>query len=506
MSIPVAQYLRMSTENQDYSLSNQANAIQLYAAQRGFEVVRTYEDAGISGLMLRNRPGLSQLLRDVVNNPGYQAILVYDVSRWGRFQDVDEPAHYEFICKSAGVPVVYCAEHFNDEMTLPNAILKVLKRVMAAEYSRELGEKSYFGQRRMAERGFKCGGTAPYGLRRFLLSADGTPKGVMRQGETKAFHSDRVILVPGPATEVATVRRIFNLVARYHWTIVRIAQKLVAEEVPYPPGAIWTRYAVAHVLHDPKYTGCNVWGRTTRRLLGAVKIIPQRSWVTKEGAFKPIVTPQLFQQANDEIGSRFWSDGRLLNGLRQILAEEGAITVEILNRKATGPKYGAIVEHFGSLQNALMRIGYQPVKNYQDARRKGGLTQALQHGIVDKLVAMFPDRLARRKHWWGPRPYLSLDSKIDVSVQVCPCVSTRKRVYWRFKPRPSEKQNVTLCCLTTPKLDCIQSMHLIPNGLIQKARLHIYPGDPWFTSAVELQSLRGFCGAVRKVLTGGVVS
>src|SRR4051812_31961995 len=110
MLIAVAQYLRMSTENQNYSLSNQAAAIHQYAAQHGFEVVRTYQDAGISGLLLRNRPGLSQLLREVVNNPVYRAILVYDVSRWGRFQDVDEPAHYEFICKSAGVPVLYCSE------------------------------------------------------------------------------------------------------------------------------------------------------------------------------------------------------------------------------------------------------------------------------------------------------------------------------------------------------------------------------------------------------------
>jgi hypothetical protein len=31
-------------------------------------------------------------------------------SRWGRFQDADESAHYEFLCKSAGIPVHYCAE------------------------------------------------------------------------------------------------------------------------------------------------------------------------------------------------------------------------------------------------------------------------------------------------------------------------------------------------------------------------------------------------------------
>jgi DNA invertase Pin-like site-specific DNA recombinase len=37
-------------------------------------------------------------------------VLVYDVSRWGRFQDIDESAHYEFVCKQAGIKVAYCAE------------------------------------------------------------------------------------------------------------------------------------------------------------------------------------------------------------------------------------------------------------------------------------------------------------------------------------------------------------------------------------------------------------
>jgi len=104
--IPAAQYLRMSTEHQQYSLENQSTAIQEYAESHSFEVVRTYSDTAKSGLVLRRRTGLQQLLQDVVSGASsYRAILVYDVSRWGRFQDTDESAHYEFLCKSAGVPV-----------------------------------------------------------------------------------------------------------------------------------------------------------------------------------------------------------------------------------------------------------------------------------------------------------------------------------------------------------------------------------------------------------------
>jgi len=75
--VPAAQYLRMSTEHQQYSFQNQTAVTQKYAEDRGFEIVRTYYDAAKSGLVLRRRPGLQQLLRDVVGTPPYRVILVF---------------------------------------------------------------------------------------------------------------------------------------------------------------------------------------------------------------------------------------------------------------------------------------------------------------------------------------------------------------------------------------------------------------------------------------------
>src|SRR5271170_6963701 len=178
-----AQYLRMSTEHQQYSLENQSTAILNYAESHGFRVVRTYSDAAKRGLVLRHRKGLQQLLKDVVSEtPDYKVILVYDVSRWGRFQDTDESAHYEFLCKSAGVPVHYCAETFANDGTLSSLIMKALKRTMAGEYSRELGVKVLAGQKRLALLGFRQGSRPGYGLRRMLVSPDGQAKQLMADG------------------------------------------------------------------------------------------------------------------------------------------------------------------------------------------------------------------------------------------------------------------------------------------------------------------------------------
>lgn len=52
----------------------------------------------------------------------FDHILVYDVSRWGRFQDVDESTCYEFICKKKGFKVIYCVEQFSNDGRLLSSI------------------------------------------------------------------------------------------------------------------------------------------------------------------------------------------------------------------------------------------------------------------------------------------------------------------------------------------------------------------------------------------------
>ena len=91
-------YVRMSTEHQQYSTENQSDKIYEYAKKRGIEIIRTYADEGKSGLRIEGRQGLQELIRIVESGKAdFQIILVYDISRWGRFQDADESAYYEYV-------------------------------------------------------------------------------------------------------------------------------------------------------------------------------------------------------------------------------------------------------------------------------------------------------------------------------------------------------------------------------------------------------------------------
>ena len=174
----------MSTEHQQYSTENQADRIRDYAKHNNIDIVRTYADEGKSGLNIGGREGLQNLIADVrAKETDFELILVYDVSRWGRFQDADESAHYEYTCKQAGIKVIYVAEQFENDGSPVSTIVKGVKRAMAGEYSRELSAKVFAGQCRLIEMGYRQGGMAGYGLRRMLIDERGAVKSELKRGE-----------------------------------------------------------------------------------------------------------------------------------------------------------------------------------------------------------------------------------------------------------------------------------------------------------------------------------
>jgi DNA invertase Pin-like site-specific DNA recombinase len=252
----VAQYMRMSTEHQRYSTENQALLIAEYADKHHMEIVRTYQDDGKSGLSIEGREGLQRLLRDVQSGAAdFKAILVYDVSRWGRFPDPDEAAVYEQACKRNGIRVIYCAEQFGNDNSLGSTLLKSLKRSMAAEYSRELSVKVFAGHRNLVQRGYRQGGAAGLGLRRQLLDENQQVKAILRRGEKKSLQTDRVVLVSGPEEEVATVHRIYALFLEQGMPERVIASTLNREGVKTDIGHSWTRGTVHQILTNEKYIG-----------------------------------------------------------------------------------------------------------------------------------------------------------------------------------------------------------------------------------------------------------
>ncbi len=136
---PVAGYLRSATELEGDALRKQLEAIVRYAREHDMQLLRIYCDECSSGLRIDGRTGLQQMFRDIESGDGdFDALLLLDPSRWGRFHVPDHSACLEYACGTTGIEVHYCAEGSSDDETPISTIVKSIKRVMAREYAREL--------------------------------------------------------------------------------------------------------------------------------------------------------------------------------------------------------------------------------------------------------------------------------------------------------------------------------------------------------------------------------
>ncbi|MFZ1140240.1 MAG: recombinase family protein [Candidatus Sulfotelmatobacter sp.] len=496
---PAAQYLRMSTDHQQYSLLSQTTAIRQYADVHGFTLMKTYEDPGKSGLSLKYRKGLGSLLHDVVSGDQlYKAILVYDVSRWGRFQDTDEAAHYEFVCKSAGVPVHYCAEPFTSDITMPNTIMKALKRVMAGEYSRELGVKVNRAKRIVAELGFRAGGAAGYGLRRMLLSGDGTPKRLLEMGEVASLENSKVTLVHGSARDVALVREIYRLAICEKKGAMAIARDLNRTHIKHPGRLLWNYQHILEILKNPKYVGSAVYGRTVG-MLGA-KVVKTRpyQWVVKPDAYEQIVDMETFAAAERVLHDRtfYQSDEELLDRLRLLLSREGFLSGFMIDRARDVPATRTYVARFGTMKRAYDLIGYVYTENligspkirkimWQTRQRRTRLSRRL----VQKICKLFAGEVRTTGTGGGlNRPTLLFCDGLRVSVVICPAFRTPLgALRWAVPRLYANPIQVTLLCRCNGADDAFRDLYLI--NMEKRSVLRIGENDPWLRNAKRLTDL-----------------
>lgn len=383
-----AEYVRMSTEHQRYSTENQADAIRKYADQRNLEIVKTYADEGKSGLKLDGRDALKSLIRDVeAGIANYETILVYDVSRWGRFQDADESAYYEYVCKRAGITVHYCAEQFENDGSPFSTMVKSFKRSMAGEYSRELSVKVFSGQCRLIELGYRQGGPPGYGLRRQLIDQSGATKGLLTRGEHKSIQTDRVVLVPGPAAEVDIVQWIFHEFVDAGHTERDIASILNERCILSDLGRQWTRGAVHQMLINEKYVGDNVWNRVSFKLKKKRVRNQADMLVRANGAFESIVDRGLFAAAQVIIARRSQklTDEEMLEALKALFEQRGHLSGLIIDEVETIPSSAAYHHRFGSLLRAYQLVGYSPDRDYNYVEINRAL-RAMYPGVVASTI------------------------------------------------------------------------------------------------------------------------
>jgi DNA invertase Pin-like site-specific DNA recombinase len=499
--IPAAQYLRMSTDQQQYSLANQADAIAHYAVENGFRVVKTYSDAARSGLTLRRRSGLKRLLKEVVEGKTeFRAILVYDVSRWGRFQDVDEAAHYEYLCKSSSIPVHYCAETFTNDGTMPALIMKALKRTMAGEYSRELSLKVRAGLERLAKLGYKMGGMPPYGLRRLLLDTKDKPKQILSSGEYKSLTTEHVIFVPGPPNETAVVRRIFDEFANRRRTLRQIAKGLNDDAISYIERVNWNANTVRRVLRHAAYAGIQVWGRRTEFLGGPTKPCPREKWVVCPGAFEPVVGIDLFEKAQRifENFTHNLSDEEMLARLGPVLERHGKLTSRIIDQSGLCPGARAYHCRFGGMLKTYARLGYQQPQYFAAAAVRQR-TMLLRQDFMESVVREFPGQFQVVRRSPRCRTRLRYRTGLIISVVFATRQSSDRGGYWLVGHPEDERKRVTVLALMNDGNSAIHTLLIMPTLVYRGKSVRLTEGSKHLDHGLRLESVASLLDMLLRV-------
>ncbi|CAB3795245.1 hypothetical protein LMG28614_04133 [Paraburkholderia ultramafica] len=414
-----AQYIRMSTDNQEYSPYFQRQAIAEYAVAHGIRIVRDYEDAGISGLTLRERPALIQLLLDV-DSPQrkFTAVLVYDVSRWGRFQDVDEAAFYEFACRRAGVKVIYVAEPFENDASPATSVLKALKRAMAAEFSREMSRKVFLGHCLNVQRGFHSAGPPAYGLRRVLVHGESQEQRTLNRYEYKSVQTDRVTIAPALGGEPALVRKIYEWYATQPLTGTAIARRLNDFGIFNGFARPWQGQNILNILRNEAYIGTNVYSRTSSKLASQWRSVPEQDWIRVPGAFEAVVDKRIFAAVQQKLqrSRRRPTRDEIADELRNVIRKAGKLSQATLRRYGSAPSVERVMHEFGSLYAAYEAIGYVP--NLDPARSRN---RAIERRLEREMAAITSEVLNSLGHGVRYEKHtntLSIDKSLRIQLVV----------------------------------------------------------------------------------------
>ncbi|MDP3732685.1 MAG: recombinase family protein [Candidatus Omnitrophota bacterium] len=357
MNTKAIAYARCSTDMQEASIPEQKKAIEEYASKNDLGIIRWFEDEGKSGRNAEERPAFMSMVDYVRSSPNdFKFVLVYDCSRWGRFENPKEATYWEVMIEKCGKKVKYITEDYINDDSIGAYVTKVVKDSEASEFSKKLSKVSFRGHRHYAELGYQVGGSAKYGYKRLLVDEYDKPVSVLGDGEHKALKTHHIRLVKGDPAEVAIVQRIYDLYVNRGYGIAKIVDILNSENIPAPrkkPQALtkgWSNSSVWNILHDETYIGWIVWNKNVYKNFhekdknwGRYK--PREEWVICKNAHEPLVEEEIFNRVKAKTrqafkgGYKFKGAGRgyyspyLLSGMVKCL-------------KCCGNFQGRAVSHF----------------------------------------------------------------------------------------------------------------------------------------------------------------
>lgn len=290
-------YLRLSNEEaaqgESSSISNQRMIIQDYCRREGILLVREFVDDGWSGGNFE-RPAFRQMIRQL-NEGSANVVITKDLSRLGR--DMREASYYaEEYFPERSIRYLTVLDNFDTEC---ENVLAPFQFAMNEVYLRDGSKKVKEVLKAKREKGQYCA-CPPYGYQKNPC--------------------DKNQLVPDPVT-APVIQRIFDRAAAGD-SSRKIAMDLNDDGI-IPPlkyrvlyrgnfsenGAarasdVWNYTTVKRILKNSVYLGHTLLGKSKKASIKSKKkiLIPQDKWIVTENTHEPLITPEIYDLAQFNLG------------------------------------------------------------------------------------------------------------------------------------------------------------------------------------------------------------
>lgn len=271
MSKRVAIYCRVSTIEQaeeGYSIDEQNIKIREYCEREGHEIYNLYEDRGISGKNITNRPGIKQLLEDATNNK-FDLVIVWKLNRISR--KLLDILNIVDLLNKHNIAFRSLTESFETETPSGKLQLNIMGAI--GEFEREtIAENVKLGLVARARDGRWCGGV--------VLGYDLVE--LPNQGKKR-----KNTILKINEVEANTVRRIFDLYSQGHG-YKAVVNRINNEGRKTKRNSSFAVSTVKDILQNPVYIGkirYNVrqdWSKKRRNNINANPIL-------SDGIHEPII-------------------------------------------------------------------------------------------------------------------------------------------------------------------------------------------------------------------------
>ena len=423
----VAYYRHSARDRQENSVAIQQELVQKWARENGVEIIYEFSDRGKSGLTAEGRDAFNDMMENWVKKRNdFDFVLCLDVSRWGRFQDIDLSATYSAECKRHGKQVIYTTLGMPrpDDPLYP--VYVQFERFRAAQYSKELSAKVFHGCIKISQQGYWAGGKPPYGFERLLLDEARKPVQVLAPGQKKSIQNQRVTLTLGSDEQVTTIRRIFHEFIEAGHTLDQIADRLNRDGSRSARGGRWHGGKIRRVLTNVMYAGTMVYNKTTSKLKTPTRRNPVDQWIRTAGAFEPLVEQEIFDRAQavlEQAALQYTPEVMLLH-LERLHREHGFLRPSLLRADESAPSASTYATHFASLDGAYQQVFRATVGSVRTE------VESLLRGLVEE-VESYED-------------FLVVNGKFTVLVQPSVPVPYGYNQYWYFHPDARGVIDITL--------------------------------------------------------------